>query len=188
MAWMRVNVSPKISSHSAGWIARVYSSVRSCRILRTSTQHKVPIRLARRRSAVTGSSWMTGSSAEAAGGAPGAAYVTDASFFRCLVQGVAGVVTEHVVERRALAEPGAQVGGPAGGADRGAVHQRDPVAVRVGLVHVVRGHQHGHLMLVAQPRDVLPDDTAGDRVQTDRRLVEHQQPRRVDQRLGELEP
>ena len=46
MAWILVNVSPKISSQSAGWMARVYSSVRSCRSLRSSTQHSVNVRLA----------------------------------------------------------------------------------------------------------------------------------------------
>src|SRR6516225_8328223 len=129
IAWILENVSPKINSQSAGWIARVYSSVRSCRILRSSTQQSVPIRLARRRSAATGLSRTTGGSTQAAGGAPGAAYVTDASFFRCVVQGVAGVVPEHVVQGGAVAEPGAQVGGAAGGADPAAVHQRHPVAV-----------------------------------------------------------
>src|SRR5215475_8497221 len=172
MAWILLNVSPKISSHSAGWMARVYSSVRSCRILRSSTQHSVTIRLARRPTPAIRLSAATGGSTEAAGGAPGAAYVTDASLFRWVVrEGVAGVIPEHVVKRGAVTEPGAQVGRAAGGADRAAAHQRHPVAVGVGLVHVVGGHQHGHLMLLAQPGEVLPHDPAGDRIQADRRLV-----------------
>ena len=56
MAWIRVKVSPKISSHSAGWMARVYSSVRSWRILRISTQQSVAIRLTRRRAPASGGS------------------------------------------------------------------------------------------------------------------------------------
>src|SRR5215472_14465142 len=103
-------------------MARVYSSVRSCRIFRSSTQHSVPILLASLRRLATGLS-------QSAGGAAGAAYITDASFFRHVVQRVAGVVAEHVVERGAVAESGPQVGGPAGGADRAAVHERHPVAV-----------------------------------------------------------
>src|SRR5215470_13665880 len=180
IAWILVNVSPKISSHSAGWIARVYSSVRSWRILRSSTQHSVTIRLARRPSPAVRLSGAIGGSTETAGGAPGAAYVTNASFLRRVVrEGVAGVVPEHVIKRGVVTEPGAKVDGAAGGADRAAVHQRHPVAVGVGLVHVVGGHQHGHAMLLAQPGDVLPHDPAGDRIQADRRLVEHQQPGRV---------
>src|SRR5215469_8872473 len=122
-------------------MARVYSSVRSCRILRSSTQHSVTIRLARRPIPAARLSGAIGGSTEAAGGAPGAAYVTDASFlWRAVREGVACVMPEHVVERGAVTEPG----------------------------------------------DVLPHDPAGDRIETDRRLVEHQQPGRVDQRLGEL--
>jgi hypothetical protein len=54
MAWIRLNVSPKISSHSAGWMARVYSSARSWRIFLSSTQHSVPMRLSSRRAAASG--------------------------------------------------------------------------------------------------------------------------------------
>jgi hypothetical protein len=50
MAWIFVKVSPKMISHRAGWMARVYSSVRSWRILRSSTQHSVTLRLASWRS------------------------------------------------------------------------------------------------------------------------------------------
>ena len=44
-------------------------------------------------------------------------------------------------------------------------------------------------MPVARPQllDPLPDAVAGDRVEADRRLVEHEQRRPVDERLGELE-
>jgi len=42
----RVKVSPKMSSHSAGWIARVTSSLRSWRSFWSSTRHMVATRLA----------------------------------------------------------------------------------------------------------------------------------------------
>jgi len=41
MAWIRLKVSPKMISQRAGWMARVQSSVRSCRIFLSSTQHSV---------------------------------------------------------------------------------------------------------------------------------------------------
>ena len=58
---------------------------------------------------------------------------------------------------------------------RAQVHQRDPVAQRVGLLHVVRGEQHRHPGGVAQLLDALPDAVAGDRVEADRGLVEDEQ-------------
>src|SRR5690242_828320 len=88
-----------MSSQSTGWMARVYSSARSCLILRSSTQHSVTIRLPSRRrpeSGPSGPSTRSAPSAQPAGGAPGAAYVTDASLRD--VQGVPGVMPEHVVE------------------------------------------------------------------------------------------
>src|SRR5215472_4048416 len=194
MAWILVKVSPKISSHSAGWTARVYSSVRSWRILRISTQQSVTTRLARRRTPARGGS--AGSpghpggrgSAEAASGAPGAADVTDASLLGIVVQRPAGVMTEHVVKGGSLTQSGLELGRGAGGAEGAVVHERDPVAVQVGLIHVVGGHEDGRLARLPEPGDELPDVSPGDRVQPHRRLVKHQQPWRVDQRLGQLEP
>src|SRR5947208_1241925 len=163
MAWILVKVSPKISSHSAGWMARVSSSVRSWRILRSSTQQSVATRLIRRRRPARGGSAGSPSrpgwsgSAEAAGGAPGAADVTDASLLGIVVQRPAGVMAEHVVKRCSLAEPGLQLVRGAGGAEGAVVHERDPVAVQVGLLHVVGGHENGRLAGPPDPGDELPD-------------------------------
>lgn len=68
------------------------------------------------------------------------------------------------------------------------MHERDPVAVLVGLVHVVRGDQHGHAGRPAYLLDALPHAVARHRVQADRRFVEDEEPRGADQRLGELQP
>src|ERR1700733_1967361 len=94
-----------MSSHSAGWMARVYSSVRSCLILRSSTQHRVTMRLPSRRSPARGLS------AQSAGGAPGVAYVTDSSLGD--LEGIAGVVPEHVVERDLGTQSRLEIGGAA---------------------------------------------------------------------------
>src|SRR5580704_18264163 len=140
MAWMRVKVSPKISSQSAGWMARVYISVRSCLILRSSTQQRVTIRLSSWRTAASGESSGRTGSAEAPRSAPGVADVTDSSLVG-VVEGVAGVVTEHGVQRGLAAQFGLEVRRGSGSPQRAAVHQRDAVAVQVRLVHVVGGHQ-----------------------------------------------
>src|SRR5438270_792230 len=118
-------------------MARVYSSLRSCRTLHTSTQHSVTIRLARLLSSKIGPP-RTGMLTEAAGGAPGAADIADPSLLLAAVQRPPGVVAEDVVQRHVLAQRRLQVAGRAGRADVAEVHQRQPVAVDVRLVHVVR--------------------------------------------------
>src|SRR5450631_4482662 len=123
-----------MSSHSAGWMARVYSSLRSCLTLHTSTQHSVTIRLARLLSSKIGPPG-TGMLTEAAGGAPGAADIADPSFLPGLVQRPAGVVAEHLIQRDVLAERRLQVGRGTGRADVAQMHERQLVAVGVRLVH-----------------------------------------------------
>src|SRR5579863_376343 len=155
MAWIRVNVSPKISSQSAGWMARVYISVRSCRILRSSTQQSVTIRLSSWRTTASGvSSGRTGS-AEATRSAPGLADVTDSSLAG-VVESVAGVVAEHRVQGGPATQFGLELRGGPGGPQGAAVHQRDPVAVGVRFVHVVGRHQDRHRVGLAQPGDEVP--------------------------------
>ena len=70
-----------------------------------------------------------------------------------------------------------------------AVHERDPVAQRVRLLHVVGGHAARSSRTARAARAMVSQrSAAGDRVEADRRLVQHQQARPVDERLGELEP
>src|SRR6185312_12288662 len=111
-----------MTSHSVGWIARVYSSLRSCRSRCSSTRHSAPTRDRSVRSA---------RSAEATGDAAGAAYATEASL---VVGVVARVAAEDVVERRAGAEPRLQRGRRALGAHAPAMQERDAVAQAVRLV------------------------------------------------------
>src|SRR5438105_3643364 len=101
MAWMLVNVSPKMSSHRAGWIARMYSSVRSCRIFRSSTSDIVAIRLDRRRPP-SATRAANPTSADAGGGASSRADISDPSSFALFILVVSGDhAGEHVVERGA---------------------------------------------------------------------------------------
>src|SRR5664280_3678133 len=99
----------------------------------------------------------------------------------------AGVVAEHIVKSRLRTERADQLGGGADGPDATGVDERDLVAVVLGLVHVVRGHQHGHALGVDQRRDPVPDRGPSDRVEADGGLVEYQQPGAVDERLRQLE-
>src|SRR5579884_1961405 len=105
-----------------------------------------------------------------------------------LVKGVAGVVAEDVFERaRAGRQRGLELLRRAGGPDGAAVHERDPVAELVGLVHVVRGDEHGHAGRGAYLADPFPHRGAGDGVKADGWLIQDEQPGRGDQRLRKFE-
>src|SRR5262249_62342542 len=103
-----------------------------------------------------------GGPAGAASGAPGPADVTDAPLLGIVVQRPAGVMTEHAVEGGSPAQPGLELGRGAGGAEGAVVHERDPVAVQVGLLHVMGGHKDGRLARLPEPGDELPDVGPGD--------------------------
>ena len=66
------------------------------------------------------------------------------------------------------------------------VHDRDPVAV-LGLVHVVRREEDRDVLARLELADVAPDRAARLRVEADRRLVEEQHARRVQQAAGDLQ-
>ena len=67
------------------------------------------------------------------------------------------------------------------------VHDDEPVAELLGLVHVVRRQDERHAALL-QPVEAVPDDVAGLRVEAGGRLVEQQQLGLVDERAGDREP
>src|SRR6266508_4813028 len=107
MAWRRSKVSPKIRSHSAGWIARVSSSVRSWRIFWISARQNVAMRLPSHRHAGGAGGGVNVASAEAACDAPGATNVTELPSF---LERVAGVEAEHVLEGRLRPETRFELG------------------------------------------------------------------------------
>src|ERR1700761_3661482 len=88
MAWMRLNVSPKISSQRIGCTARVKSSLRSCESFCSSTRQNVATRLGKR--------CQTGTSTEAARGPPSATDFTETSL-RLFGEAAAGELAEHVL-------------------------------------------------------------------------------------------
>src|SRR5437879_13229688 len=103
MAWRRSNVSPKISSHSAGWIDRVSSSVRSWRIFWTSARQNVAMRLPSHFHAGGVGGGVNAASTESARDAPRATNVTELPSF---LERVAGVEAEHVQIGRASGREG----------------------------------------------------------------------------------
>ena len=70
------------------------------------------------------------------------------------------------------------------GDDLGLVHDDEPVAQLLGLVHVVGRQDERHAALL-EPVQAVPQQVAGLRVEAGRRLVEEQHVGLVDQRAGD---
>ena len=68
-----------------------------------------------------------------------------------------------------------------------ALEDGDAVGARLHLAERVRGQEHGHAFLV-RLGDQLVERAAQRRVQARGRLVEQQQPRPAEQRLGQAQP
>jgi len=85
-----------------------------------------------------------------------------------------------------LADTGLQGLGRVDRHDLAVVDDRDPVAV-LGLVHIVRGEEDRDVLTGLQVVDVLPDRGARLRVQADRRLVQEEDMRGVQQVIPQLE-
>src|SRR5579862_1566337 len=183
IAWRRLNVSPKTTSHSTGCTARVNSSVRSWLSFCSSTRQNVPTRLGNRRQMLGGATSAT--SANTLRGPASSSDLTQASLRSVADERLARVAAEDVLQRRVRADRRLQLVRSPAGANLPEMHQRDPVAQRVGLLHVVRRHEHRHPEGVAHLLDSLPDAIAGNGVEADRRLVEHEDGGAVDERLSE---
>src|SRR6266566_767924 len=176
MAWRRSNVSPKISSHSAGWIARVSSSVRSWRIFWISARQNVAMRLPSHFHAGGLGGGVKATSAESACDAPRATNVTELSSF---LERVARVEAENIFERRLRPEARLELGRRSHGANEPPVHQRHPIAQLLGFFHVVGRDENSDPVRLEQAQAV-PDRVAADGVEPDRRLVEDEHPGPVD--------
>src|SRR6476659_4050186 len=198
----RVKVCPKINSHSAGCTILVNSSVWSCRSFCNSTTAKAPTRMAiprmRRhpRGARTISTSTLGST-DTSRRPPAVPDRTQPSLRGVLAEIRARVVPEDVLECRCRSRAGGDMCLSRHHSfefrlrtdclQLTVVHQRHPIAQRIGLLHVVSGEQYRHPELVLHAPHLSPDTIARNGIQTDRRLVENQQRRSVDQRLRQLE-
>src|SRR5438067_377774 len=67
------------------------------------------------------------------------------------------------------------------------VHHDQPVAQLLGLVHVVRGQDDGHALLL-EPVKAIPNQVPRLRVEAGRGLVEQEKAGLVDERTGDREP
>ena len=110
-----------------------------------------------------------------------------------------GDAVELAVERLGHAGREAQLGDLPGGVllderaraafgdDLGLVHDHEPVAQLLGLVHVVRRQDERHAALL-EPVEPVPQQVPRLRVEAGRRLVEEQQVGLVDEGAGDRQP
>ena len=106
--------------------------------------------------------------AKAAGCASSSLDIEDGPPF---LDGRAAVMNEDVVERSCRPKSGFQFGGGAGDGNLSQVHEREFIAKRVGLFHVMRGDEDGHAEIAAQVAEAVPNSAAGDGVEADGGLV-----------------
>src|SRR5450756_1470301 len=182
MARIRLNVSPKTTSHRTGWTALVTSSVRSCLSFCSSTRQNVTTREPSRRAPRTDRE----SRSAQMDGATGAADTAQPSSL-VLNEVAASEGAEDVLEAGPLPLRGLQLIGSPDGSQPPEVHQSDPVAQRVRFLHVVGRQEHRRAVALLHVAHPGPHAVASHRVQSHRRLVEHEHRRPVDQGLGELQ-
>src|SRR5579859_7780 len=166
MARMRANTSPNISSHRAGCTVRVSTSVGSWRSLRTSHSAITSVFLKKLAVAASGEiacgCAMAILSAKPASGASGFCSFTVAS---SSFQGIACIVDKHVVERCMLATHSRfEMFRCIERDDVASMHDSDTAAQAVGFFHRMGGQKNGHIGLVAQSRQMIPDGLARYRV------------------------
>ena len=89
---------------------------------------------------------------------------------------------DHLVLRH-----GDQLAGRLIGDQPAVVDDRDAVAQLLGLLQIMGGEHHRHA-LVVESADIVPELLAKLDIDAGGRLVEHQDRRRVDHRLGDQQP
>src|SRR6476469_3268889 len=128
-----------MNSHSSGWTERVKMSRWSWRSFCHSARAIAPVPAASRRSAEAARSTTLG------------ADIAEPPFVR---DRAAGHAREDLLEVRRRMAP-AQLLRRAVLDDAAMVHDRQPVAVALGLLHHVRGHEHRRAGLAAQRVDAV---------------------------------
>src|SRR5579862_5591069 len=176
MAWTRLNTCPKTAIHRTGWTARARTSVGSRRSFLSSILATAEV--SRKKSRIPEDS------PEATNCVPSAADVTIAPF---LLQRASAVANEDVVQVCVRPDAGLQVRRPSDGGDFSKMEDGQLIAQLVGLIHPVRGEQHGHAILFAKLQQALPDAAPGDGVETHGRLIEEQNGGPVEHGLSHLQ-
>src|SRR5262245_49521751 len=171
-----------MKSQRIGWTERVKMSRWSCRSLRTSAQPIATVP-SRRRPVPRAS----GPNVRSSKPARALSTRTDIAEAPPFLQPASGRRRERVLQRcdpELLEELSRRAEGP----DLPEVHDRDPVALPLGLLHLVRRHEDRRSRLGAQELEAVPDDPAGRWVEPERRLVEEEHLRLLQEGGRDLEP
>src|ERR1035438_3119261 len=174
-----------MSSQSAGWRARVMSSVKSWRSLRNSNSVMTNVFSMK---LVIG--WMNAAViglelAEALGRSSFSGYVAEGATG---VQGGAGIVDEDVIQRVAGAKRGLELFAGAQRSHLAQVHDRHTITMALRLLQVMGGEEQGRAVVDPQVHEMFPGRVARDRVQPNGRLIEEKHPRSMQRGLGDLQP
>jgi hypothetical protein len=86
------------------------------------------------------------------------------------------------------ADLGLQLGGSALGDDLAVVDDPDPVGQHVRLLEVLGGEEHGDPVVLGKAAHLLPECAPALRVEAGGRLVQEEDPGRVDERESQIEP
>src|ERR1039458_2457851 len=183
---LRANTWPKMSSHSAGWSARVMSSVKSWRSLRSSNSAMTNVLSMK---LVSGSmkvlvmmSWLTKP-------------LFRRSFGRYLaevaagIESGAGVMQKDLIQRVAAnAQGGLKFLQGAQCGQLAHVHNRYAIAMALGIFQVMGGQKQSGAVVITQIDQVFPDSVPCNRIKPDGRLIEEEYVRPVQRSLGNLQP
>src|ERR1017187_4820853 len=185
MAPLRANTCPKMSSQSAGWRARVMSSVKSWRSLRNSNSVMTNVF-----SMKPAKGWMKAAVigvglAKALGrGAFGGCVAEGATG----IQGAAGIVDENVIQRVAGTKRCLELFAGAQRSHLAQVHDRDAITMALRFLQVMGGEEQGRAIVGPQINEVFPNRVARTRVQPDGRFIEEEHPRSMQSGLGDFQP
>src|ERR1035438_1268868 len=185
IAPLRENTCPKMSSQSAGWRARVMSSVKSWRSLRNSNSVVTNVF-----SMKPAKGWMkaavigVGLTKALGRGAFGGCVAEGATG----IKGAAGIVDEDVIQRVAGAKRGLELFAGAQRSHLAQVHDRDAITMALRFLQVMGGEEQGRAIVGPQINEVLPNRVARNRVQPNGRLIEEEHPRPMQRGLGDFQP
>src|ERR1039457_6861959 len=169
IAPLREKTCPKMSSQSAGCRARVTSSVKSWRSLRSSNSVMTNVFSTKPVKGWINVAVMGVGLAKALGGSAFGGNVAEAA---AGIERCAGIVDEDVIQRVAGAQRGLEF---LAGAKRGhfaEVHDRHAIAIFLRLLQVMRGKEQSRTVVGPQIDQMFPDSVARNWIQADRRRSE----------------
>src|SRR5262245_10383832 len=169
---------PNTTSQRTGWMARVPSSQGSWRSFRISLSVTAQTCWPKARARVAATS------AEPPRGPP---RPEDLAIGATRPHRASGEVGKGVIQARLGPDLGLQRGRRSERGEPPPVEDGHPVALLLGLLHVVRRHEQRGAEPGPYVADVTPDGGAGHRIETHRRLVHEQDRGTVEEALGDLE-